>query len=287
MGVYTRFKRNPEGFRQLVELLETTPSARRQKMIDVGMAEDAHFTEQAMKFMLTFEDIMALPDLEMAELMVAAPPRMIGYAISQCAEDVKMRFLKNAKPMIMAEVKDYMGAKVGPREIGGARLKLIEVARQLERRNLIRTKKIPILSVFVIGAEDGVPELARERADLVEIVPHRALIALRSFEGFHFPLFLVVMERGEGRVEPLGLENAEVLLPVQLNGFAHAAKLAKPRPCGKMRARGSGFVSKGKILGQAGDSGVDPRSFGLRDPEKPKAERGRGGSRFGRRSTSR
>ena len=50
MGVYTRFKRNPDGLRQLVELLESTPSSRRQKMIDVGMQEDPDYTKQALQY---------------------------------------------------------------------------------------------------------------------------------------------------------------------------------------------------------------------------------------------
>jgi flagellar motor switch protein FliG len=143
MGVYTRFKRGPEGFRALVELLESTPASRRQKMLDVGMKEDPDYTQEAMLFVLTFEDIIKLPDLELAEVLAKTPARTVALAIRQSADEVKQRFLRNAKPQVAAEIKDYMTVEAGLRETGGAQLKLIEVARQLERRGLVKTKHIP------------------------------------------------------------------------------------------------------------------------------------------------
>lgn len=143
MGVYARYKRSPEGFRALVELMEAAPVARRQKMIDVGMAEDPDFTLKTMRYMMNFEDIVKLPDLELAEVMAAAPPRLTAFAIAQEPLEVKERFLRNAMPAVRAEVGDFLKSEITPREIGGARLKVIEVARKLERQGLVRTKIIP------------------------------------------------------------------------------------------------------------------------------------------------
>ncbi len=146
MSVYARFKREAEGFRKLIELWETTPVLRRQKMIDVGMAEDAVFTEKVLKYIMTFEDVIALPDLEMAELVAAAPTRMTGYAISKSGEEVQKRFLRNAIGGKAEEIREFIenSPQTGLREIGGAQLKLVEIARQLEKKGLIKTKKIPL-----------------------------------------------------------------------------------------------------------------------------------------------
>jgi hypothetical protein len=46
LGVYSRFKKSAHGFRKLVELLETTPAARRKKMVEVGMLKDPDYTER-------------------------------------------------------------------------------------------------------------------------------------------------------------------------------------------------------------------------------------------------
>ena len=145
MSVYARFKRDPDGFRKLIELLETTPAMRRQKMIDVGMAEDPVYTEKVLGYILTFEDLIHLPDLEMAELVKASPARMVGYAIAKSPPDVQSRFLKNTTAGGADEIQTYVDASgVGLREIGGAQLKLIEIARRLEKRSLIKTKRIPL-----------------------------------------------------------------------------------------------------------------------------------------------
>jgi len=143
MGVYTRFKRTPDGFRQLVELIETTPAARRKKMIDVGMQEDPDYTQEALSYMMTFEDILALPDNELAELLSKAAPRTVAFAIKATGDDVKTRFIKCAKAPANGEIKDYLGATCSLSETGGAQFKLIEIARLLEKKGFIKTKHIP------------------------------------------------------------------------------------------------------------------------------------------------
>lgn len=144
MSVYSRYKREQSGFRSLVELLESTPVARRQKMIDVGMQEDPVYTQLAMQYMLTFEDVLALPDLELAEVVATAPVRMTAYAICRAAPETKERFLRNSPPQVAGELRDLMDVKAGLSEIGGAQLRLVAVTRQLEKRGLIQMKKIPL-----------------------------------------------------------------------------------------------------------------------------------------------
>ncbi|MCM0605583.1 MAG: hypothetical protein KA715_05785 [Xanthomonadaceae bacterium] len=143
MGVYTRYKRDQDGFRKLVELLESTPMSKRERMIDVGMEEDPEFTQKALGYCIAFEDIIALPDMELAEITSACPPRMTGLAIAELGADVKARFLKNTMPKFVQEIKDAMEEKVHMREVGGAKLKLITTARDLERKGHIKLKQIP------------------------------------------------------------------------------------------------------------------------------------------------
>jgi flagellar motor switch protein FliG len=144
MSVYARFKRDQDGFRKLVELLESTPASRRQKMIDVGMEEDAEYTQKALQFVMDFHDIIDLPDLELAEVCAKAPARMIAYAISPLSTEIRERFLRACKPKVFAEVRDMLEVKIGQREIGGAQLKVIESARELERAGYVKTKRIPM-----------------------------------------------------------------------------------------------------------------------------------------------
>ncbi len=142
MGVYTRFKRNPDGLRQLVELLESTPGPRRQKMIDIGMQEDPDYTNQALSYLLNFGDVEKLPDNELAEVVSQAPARITAYAFHASNEETKARVLRCAQPRIAAEVKDLLTATVKPSEMGGAQIKLIEITRKLEKRGAVKTKRI-------------------------------------------------------------------------------------------------------------------------------------------------
>ncbi len=145
MSVYARFKRSPEGFRKLVELLESTAPSKRQKMIEVGMAEDAEYTNRALSFMMTFDDIIKLPDTELAEVCAKAPARMIAYAISSLPEDTKKRFLNCCSRENLPGVRECIDIKVGPREISGAQIKLVQTARELEGQGFVRVKRIPLV----------------------------------------------------------------------------------------------------------------------------------------------
>ena len=145
MGVYTRFKRDHDGFRKLIELIEATPLPRRQKMIDVGMLEDPKYTEEVLKYVLTFGDILNLQNLELAELLSQAPAQFIAYALSDCSQDVKDRFILNCTPQVAAEVREVLNTfSVTKLQIRAGEKKLIELARSMERKGVIKTKCIPI-----------------------------------------------------------------------------------------------------------------------------------------------
>lgn len=146
MGVYTRYKREQDGFRKLVELLESTPMSKRERMIDVGMEEDPEYTQKALSYCITFEDVVNVSDMELAEITSACPPRMTGLAIAGLSEEIKARVLKNTMPKFVQDIKDAMEEKAHMREVGGAKLKLITVARELERKGHIKLKQIPRVS---------------------------------------------------------------------------------------------------------------------------------------------
>ncbi len=146
MGVYTRFKKNPDGLRQLVELLESTPSVRRQKMIDVGMQEDEDYTKKALEYMLTFEDVLKLSDMELAEVLAQVPPQFTGYAIHAASQEIKDRFLSKATPRVAADIKEYLEMPNATlTQIGGGQMKMIDATRKLEKKGIVKTKRIPTL----------------------------------------------------------------------------------------------------------------------------------------------
>ena len=143
MGVYTRFKKAPGGFRNLVVLLETTPLSRRKNMIDVGMMEDPEYTQRALKYMMNFEDILGLPDPELAEVIGDTPAELVAFAIHSCDEELKTKFLRMAMPKMVPTIREILTLTATNQQISGGRSKMIEAARKLEKRGIVKTKHIP------------------------------------------------------------------------------------------------------------------------------------------------
>lgn len=146
MSIYARYKREQEGFRQLVELLELTPLARRQKMIDAGMQEDPDYTQKALEFIMVFTDLIGLRDPELAELVFATPPRYVASAIQSLTQEQKDRFIRCARPAQGGEIKEFLDQPVGPKEVSAAQYKMVELARDLEKKGYVSVKRIPLYS---------------------------------------------------------------------------------------------------------------------------------------------
>lgn len=144
MSVYGRFKKEPGGFRKLVELLESTPAVRRKKMIEVGMQEDREYTEKAMSFLINFDDVLNLPDLELAEVIADTQPKFVGLAIHSASQEIKDRFLSKSQAQQAAIIRETLELpSISLPQIGSAQMKMIEVTRKLEKKGVIRTKRIP------------------------------------------------------------------------------------------------------------------------------------------------
>lgn len=141
--MFTRYKKDPNGLRNLVELWESTPKERREKMIAAGMEEDPQYVERAVKYMLSFEDILKLNESELAELLGTTQARTIAASIAKAPKETRDRFLRSALPRMMAEIRDHLESEVELREVGGAQLKLVQAARKLERAGILRIKTIP------------------------------------------------------------------------------------------------------------------------------------------------
>ncbi|MGE4234298.1 MAG: FliG C-terminal domain-containing protein [Bacteriovoracia bacterium] len=143
MSIYARYKKSADGFRQLVELLEAAPKAKRDKMIEVGMQEDPDYTYKALEFVIHWEDILKLNELELAELVSAAPANFLAHAFSAASNEIKDTVLRCAKPPKNGEIKDFFESEISKAQIGVAQLKIITIMRDLERKGKIHTKRIP------------------------------------------------------------------------------------------------------------------------------------------------
>jgi flagellar motor switch protein FliG len=144
MGVYHRYKVHPNGLRQLVELLESSAPRRRERMIRVGYAEDQSFTRLAMGFMMTLDDVLALSDMELAELLCSCNPRLLAFAIQGLETEPRSRFMKCCPRGLQVEVKLYLESPPRPEEVSAGFRHLLSQARKLERDGVLQVKTIPL-----------------------------------------------------------------------------------------------------------------------------------------------
>lgn len=143
MGIYTRYKRSPDGLRQLVELLEQKTGSKRQVLVDAGMNEDPDYTQLALQYVISFADVEGLNDMELAEVLSSTPAPVIGIAFSRSSAEVKQRVIKCANPRSAAEFKDSLENPDEKAPIGGAQLKLIASMRKLEKKGIVKVKRVP------------------------------------------------------------------------------------------------------------------------------------------------
>src|SRR3989338_9024414 len=121
MSIYARYKKDQDGFRRLVELLETTPMKRRLELIERGMKEDAHYTKAAVEYVITFQDILTLPVMELTEVIAAMKPKNVAYCVLKEEESVKARFLACVQKTRILDVHSYSDANPSPAEAGQAK----------------------------------------------------------------------------------------------------------------------------------------------------------------------
>jgi len=106
MSIYYRYKKSLGGFRSLVELMEVTPLARRQKMIELGLKEDPEYTQKALNFIISFQDIIESSNEELTEILYKVKNSMIiGYSINGKPESIKERFVKLAPRNLAADIQ--------------------------------------------------------------------------------------------------------------------------------------------------------------------------------------
>lgn len=143
-----RYLRDDKGFRKYVVLMETTAPAKRKTLMDAGRAENALFVETAEKYIITFEKITKLPDMELTELLGA--PGLSVEAISTALMSVadlghRERLVGLVPRKILPAVANDMkiNTEPKPQAIGNARFQFIQKARELEEAGLLKSFQIP------------------------------------------------------------------------------------------------------------------------------------------------
>jgi flagellar motor switch protein FliG len=143
MSLTARHKK-PGAFQKLVNSLEMTSPERRDKIMGPMAAEDPVFMERVKKSMLTFDELTALSDAVLMEVVhKLGNMQYLALALYKLErQDVVDKFLRCVPAKLMAEYKNYSEelAQVTKGQREGAQFKLVEAARAVEASMGIKIK---------------------------------------------------------------------------------------------------------------------------------------------------
>jgi Mg/Co/Ni transporter MgtE len=137
-----RYKKFENGYIKLAELVETSLPAKQKKILEVSLAEDFLYTEKVLSVMLVWDDILALPDLELSEILHKAKPASIAVSILNLGDDIRKRVLVACQHEKMGKVKELFEypPKTTEAMIVSSRLDLVAKYRECIKENKLPQK---------------------------------------------------------------------------------------------------------------------------------------------------
>jgi hypothetical protein len=142
MSMLARYKK-PGGFLQLLSLIESFGSQKREKFMEMIQAEDVVWAEALHKKMLSIERLFTWPEQTITEIFRVLPTKNLACAmkgISKENADKIMKYLSHAEKR---KLDDEMGALAAkPEDIFASFVRVIEVTRKMIREGDIRLDKI-------------------------------------------------------------------------------------------------------------------------------------------------
>lgn len=120
------------GGKNIADILGQMSSEEEEKYLEAISRESPDLAREIKKYHLTFDDMFSFPDNLLREIMNAVELDTIAVAFKGVSQETVDRVLNNLPQKKQAMYEPVEGA-VPKRDIDGARKKVVEVARQLEK----------------------------------------------------------------------------------------------------------------------------------------------------------
>lgn len=168
MGMIDRYRKKG-GFLQLLQLIETTDAAKREKFLKMIHDEDKVWGNAVSEKMLSMDKIFAWDANAIGEIMVRLPELTLAVALhgmDKTREEIVLRTFSSGQKRRIHEA--YSTKKPNPNEINSAFIKIIEEVRGMVKSGALRFEKLdPALSITP-EFEDGLLNQARPKPSLVQ-----------------------------------------------------------------------------------------------------------------------
>lgn len=149
-----RFKNSGQGLVDFAVLIEQADPKNAEAILNAAMAEDPDFTQEALRKVVYFEEIIHLDETILAEILGKTSPKLLAFALHDRDEEFRKRIIYHLSLTDRRELLDEeekMGSKIGKTFVLGAQKHILKTGRDLEAKG--------ILSFEVLGC----PRLAHKK----------------------------------------------------------------------------------------------------------------------------
>ncbi|MCB0356412.1 MAG: hypothetical protein KDD40_05365 [Bdellovibrionales bacterium] len=168
MAMLTRYKKSG-GFRQLLQLIETSGKAKQEKFLKMIEEEDACWAEAIEQRMLTLEKILSWNEQVLAEIFSRLNEITLGIAKHLLTSEQWSHATKTFSHSKLRTLSETFGDKVpSPAEQSTAIVNVLTEVRTMISEGLIRLEQIDARLII----EDDIEELLTEKASASGATPH-------------------------------------------------------------------------------------------------------------------
>lgn len=131
MGMLDRYRKKG-GFRQLLQLIETCTTQKRDQFMGIIKQENPQWAGIISKKMLTMEVVFNWPVEVIGEFAVELPPRTLAMALKKIGPEGLQKSIATLPHLKKREIEEmYNGLNPTPSEMHAASIKVVEKVRQL------------------------------------------------------------------------------------------------------------------------------------------------------------
>ena len=138
MGMIDRYRKTG-GFVQLVALVETCPTSKQEKFLDIIRGEDPRWAKAVRSKLLSMERIYSWSDDTLAEIFGTLQDLTVAVALHAAEEPMRQRITSYFTHGRKRKIDDLFGTQMpSQQEIAATHMKIIESVRKMEQDGSIR-----------------------------------------------------------------------------------------------------------------------------------------------------